>query len=133
MDYVVMRKDLSSVLSDEKGWMVFGNIEAANGTASNFYGTVKPFDEARKIITLRQKLMRNKENIMAEIVKEFTEFAGNEPVPECMTCPFLKRQTGGWGRWILRCTNPKMCVPVRIFLDDLNDVGYYPSFCPRLK
>ena len=70
---------------------------------------------------------------MAEIVKEFTEFTGNEPVPECMTCPFLKRQTDGWGRWILRCTYPAMPCQVRIFLDDLNDVGYYPAWCYRLK
>lgn len=70
---------------------------------------------------------------MIELEKDFKELGNNEPIPECMTCPFLKRQSGGWGRFILRCTNPKMCVPVRIFLDDLNDPGYCPSWCYRLK
>ena len=70
---------------------------------------------------------------MAKFEKDFKKLGNNEPIPECMTCPFLKRQTGGWGKWILRCTNPKMCVPVRIFLDDLNDPGYYSPWCPRLK
>ena len=67
------------------------------------------------------------------IEKDFKELGNNEFKPECMTCPFLKRQTGGWGRWILRCTNPAMPVQVRIFLDDLNDPGYYPPWCLRLK
>jgi hypothetical protein len=55
MDYVVMRKDLSSVLANGERWMVFENISAATKTAENFSGVVKPFTEAIAIIKKKQE------------------------------------------------------------------------------
>jgi DNA-directed RNA polymerase alpha subunit len=48
--YVVMRGDLSSVLSNEAGWIVYSSFKAAVKTAQNFCGVATPFGEAEEII-----------------------------------------------------------------------------------
>lgn len=50
MRYVIMRKDLSGVLSDENGWMTFIRQDIADETARNFSGVVKTLQEAEIII-----------------------------------------------------------------------------------
>lgn len=48
--YVIMRSDLSSVLSDEGGWTVYTSFKIAAKTARNFCGVATPLEEARRII-----------------------------------------------------------------------------------
>ena len=50
MNYVIMRKDLSSVLNNDNGWMVWSSFITAYESAQNFCGTVVPFEEAKQIM-----------------------------------------------------------------------------------
>lgn len=56
MDYVIMRKGLSAVLSNDNGWMVWDSFKMAHKSAQNFCGVVVPYEEAGQIITDNNKL-----------------------------------------------------------------------------
>ena len=51
MKFVIMRKDISSVLCNDKGWMIWDNPELVTKSAENYCGYPVPYDVAKKIIT----------------------------------------------------------------------------------
>ena len=54
--YVIMRSDLSSVLCDGNGWIIFSDFSIADKSAKNYCGIAVPQEVATRIITLQQKV-----------------------------------------------------------------------------
>jgi len=52
MGYVIIRSDMSSVLSDENGWMVWSTFDLAEKSAKNFCGHAVPIEVAEKLVKL---------------------------------------------------------------------------------